>query len=258
MVVSMNPDKQNIKFSKMDGRLKIRTTYKSAFRRWKHICIVYNYGKEIEIYIDGEVIGSTTLNPLQETRPIRGEGILILGQEQDDVGSVKLFDSSQSFSGSLTQVNIWSTLLDNTTIKMYSNCLLSGPDNQMGDVVPWLEEEWEFFNARVEHLPRLDLCKDTVGLHDIVFFQQRSYNFYYQTCQAIGGQLPVFNSQGEFQEFYLYAKQIYGLTGKDEMSNKELGCYFRGEEARFWVGRQRNLETDKWINPYTMVIYSEL
>ena len=137
----MNPDKQNIKFLKMDGRLKIRTTYKSAFQRWKYICIVYNYGKEIDIYIYGEVIGSTTLNPLP------GGGILILGQEQ-------LFDSSQSFSGTLTQVNIWSTLLDNTTIKMYSNCLLSGPDNQMGDVVSWLEEDREFINARVETPPK--------------------------------------------------------------------------------------------------------
>ena len=110
----------------------------------------------------------------------------------------------------------------------------------------------------LKHLPRLDLCKDTVGLREIVFFQQRSYNLYYQTCQAIGGQLSVSNSQGEFQEFYLYSKQIYGLTERDGVCNKELGCYFRGEEARFWVGRQRNLETDKWINPYTMVIYSEL
>ena len=255
MVVSMNPNKENIKFSKMDGRLKLRTNYKSAYREWKHICIVYNYGKEIQIFIDGVVVGSTILNSLQEKRPIRGEGVLILGQEQDDVGSAKLFDASQSFSGSLTQVNIWSTLLDNTTIKMFSNCLLSGPENQLGDVVSWEEDEWEFFNATIEHLERVDLCKETIGLQDIVFYQQRSYNFYYTTCQAIGGELPVFYSQGEFNEFYLYAKKIYSMTSKDGMSNKELGCFFRGEEARFWVGRQKNMDTDLWMDPYKKVAF---
>ena len=169
---------------------------------------MYNYGKSIDIYVDGEVIGSDLINPLQETRPIRGNGVLILAQEQDDVGSPKLFGSSQSFSGSLTQVNIWSTILDNTTIKMFSNCLLSGPINQIGDVVPWMEEDWEFFNATVKYLPRLELCEETTGLNDHVFYSLGSYNFYSRTCKAIGGELPVFESQGEFQEFYLYTKKI--------------------------------------------------
>ena len=114
---------------------------------------------------------------------------------------------------------------------MHSNCLLSGPESQLGDVVSWEEEEWEFFNAPIQRLPRLDLCKKTVGLENIVFFQQRSYNFYFETCQAIGGELPVFYSQGEFQEFYLYAKKIYGMTNKTGMSVKELGCFLRGRSS---------------------------
>ena len=58
-------------------------------------------------------------------------GSVVLGQEQDSVGGS--FDSSQSFQGSLTNVNVWSYVLPASTIKSLSKSCLSG----VGNVYRW-------------------------------------------------------------------------------------------------------------------------
>ena len=117
--VEMNPYKNLISFMKTDDRVKIEAKYVSQFRKWKYICIVYQYGMRIDVYVDGLLRDYKILKPSEETRPIKGGGILILGQEQDDYG--KMFDSTESLSGTLSQVNIWSSLLN----KCHYKCLTS-------------------------------------------------------------------------------------------------------------------------------------
>ena len=57
--------------------------------------------------------------------------LLLLLQEQDAVGG--RFDSSQSFKGSLTNVNVWSYVLSASTIESLSKSCLSW----MGNVYKW-------------------------------------------------------------------------------------------------------------------------
>lgn len=58
---------------------------------------------------------------------IKSEGSLVLGQEQDSPGGT--FDDSQSFQGSLTNVNVWSHVLPEATIKEMSGCCRAGEGN---------------------------------------------------------------------------------------------------------------------------------
>ena len=251
MLISMNPLKENIKFSKRDGKVSIRAPYRGTLQRWRFICVVYYYGKSVTVYIDGKLRATAPINIFKETRPIRGGGTFILAQEQDDLGGVKLFDQTQSYSGTISQVNIWSGLLSNVTIDMFSNCLVSGPSDQMGNVVAWKKTDWEFFDTNVEDVSRQSLCEAPRGLSDIVFYQLRSKNFYQDTCSAIGGELPVYDSQGAFEEHYKYARTRFNSINKTTMSFQASKCFFRSEEARFWVGIKKDVPRDMWTNPYT-------
>ena len=58
---------------------------------------------------------------------IRGAGSLILGQEQDHVGSG--FYARQSFVGGMTGVNIWDRVLDHQEIVRMSKSCLAGEGN---------------------------------------------------------------------------------------------------------------------------------
>ena len=64
---------------------------------------------------------------------IQAGGSLVLGQEQDSTGGN--FDQNQSFQGSLTNVNVWSHVLPESTIKELSGCCRAGE----GDVYTWYD-----------------------------------------------------------------------------------------------------------------------
>ena len=58
---------------------------------------------------------------------IQAEGSLVLGQEQDSPGGT--FDQTQSFQGNLANVNVWSYVLPESTIKELSGCCRAGEGN---------------------------------------------------------------------------------------------------------------------------------
>ena len=68
---------------------------------------------------------------------IKAGGSLTLGQEQDKIGSN--FDSNQSFQGSLSNVNVWSRVLAEDTIKEMAKSCLSSEMEEFGDVYTWVE-----------------------------------------------------------------------------------------------------------------------
>ena len=81
--------------------------------RWAHCCIVLTGLDEnsefakVQIWFQGQLKlmkeFKTTFDPLKD-----GKGILILGQEQDSYGGG--FDKFQSFSGKISQFNIFKRL----------------------------------------------------------------------------------------------------------------------------------------------------
>jgi len=92
--------------------------------KWHHICVTWESDGVMQFYKDGEL--HTHATDLQK-ESIQGGGSLVLGQEQDSVGGG--FQSSQSFQGSLTNVNVWSYVLSPHAIKFLSKSCLSGEGN---------------------------------------------------------------------------------------------------------------------------------
>ena len=58
---------------------------------------------------------------------IRGNGVLVLGQEQDSVGGS--FDANQNFIGEMTGVNIWDHVIRDQEIMRMSKSCLTGEGN---------------------------------------------------------------------------------------------------------------------------------
>ena len=94
--------------------------------KWHHICASWkNSNGEWKSYKDGALVKSGT--GLKTGYTITARGSLVLGQEQDSVGGG--FESSQSFTGMLANVNVWSYVLPEASIKEMSKCCLSGEGN---------------------------------------------------------------------------------------------------------------------------------
>ena len=118
--------------------------------QWHQICATWqNVNGEWKLYKDGKM--EKTETGLMTGYAIKAEGSLVLGQEQDSIGGG--FDQSQSFQGSLTNVNVWSHVLPESTIKELSGCCLAGE----GNVYMWSD-----FVCAIKGNPRLDIpptCK---------------------------------------------------------------------------------------------------
>ena len=104
---------------------------------WHHLCFSWtNSDGSYHLYKDGVV--SHNVKGFKTGYTIKGNGIVIVGQEQDlpsgsDCGNVNTFFSSQSVQGSIANLNLWSCVLPAETIsEMYQTC-----ERGEGDVLQW-------------------------------------------------------------------------------------------------------------------------
>ena len=103
--------------------------------QWHHVCFSWtNSDGSWKVYKDGEEKDSD--RNFQTGYTIKGNGILIVGQEQDRPSGSNCgghFDSRQSFQGFITNLNLWSCVLPAETIsEMYQTCRRGE-----GDVLKW-------------------------------------------------------------------------------------------------------------------------
>ncbi|XP_017560949.1 neuronal pentraxin-2b [Pygocentrus nattereri] len=119
--------------------------------RWHHICITWTTRDGLwEAYQDGQRLGSG--ENLAPWHPIKPDGVLILGQEQDVVGG--RFDATQAFVGELSHFNIWDRVLRPIDISNMANCSAYMP----GNVVAWADGDVEVFGGASKW--PLELCED--------------------------------------------------------------------------------------------------
>ncbi|XP_040212725.1 neuronal pentraxin-2 [Rana temporaria] len=119
--------------------------------KWHHICITWTTRDGMwEAYLDGVKLGSG--ENLAPWHPIKPNGILILGQEQDTVGG--RFDATQAFVGELSQFNIWDRVLKTEDIVNIANCSTNMP----GNIIPWADNNVDVFGGATK-LP-LEPCEE--------------------------------------------------------------------------------------------------
>uniref|UniRef100_A0A8C5UM15 Neuronal pentraxin 2 n=1 Tax=Microcebus murinus TaxID=30608 RepID=A0A8C5UM15_MICMU len=108
--------------------------------KWHHICITWTTRDGTwEAFQDGEKLG--TGENLAPWHPIKPGGVLILGQEQDTVGS--RFDATQAFVGELSQFNVWDRVLRAQDVVNIANCSTNMP----GNIIPWVDNNVDVFGG---------------------------------------------------------------------------------------------------------------
>ncbi|XP_063077169.1 neuronal pentraxin-2b [Engraulis encrasicolus] len=108
--------------------------------RWHHICITWTTRDgQWEAYQDGQRVG--TGENLAPWHPIKPDGVIILGQEQDMVGG--RFDATQAFVGEMSHFNIWDRVLRPQDVLGIANCTSYLP----GNVVAWSDSDVEVFGG---------------------------------------------------------------------------------------------------------------
>ncbi|XP_077500331.1 sushi, von Willebrand factor type A, EGF and pentraxin domain-containing protein 1-like isoform X2 [Amblyomma americanum] len=99
---------------------------------WHHVCFSWSSAGGLwSVLKDGRLVESGV--GLAAGVEIPADGTLVLGQEQDRRGGS--FSTSESFSGEMTQVNVWSTLLGvDQAASLLTRC-----EFYFGDAVAWTD-----------------------------------------------------------------------------------------------------------------------
>ena len=82
------------------------------------MCVTWESSSgDFKVYKDGALV--KTMVDVETGIQIKGDGIWVIGQDQDSLGGG--FQAKDSFKGILTEVNIWNRVLGFDEIKSFAN-----------------------------------------------------------------------------------------------------------------------------------------
>ena len=123
---------------------------------------------------------------------IPGEGVLIIGQEQDEVG--RNFSASEAFDGSISQFNVWDKVLSESEIVSQSSYRC---DHIRGNLLAWTD----FYNKASDNVKKVtELC---AGILKILIF---ACNFF--------SKLEIIREQGLF--FMLFCMAFNCMASRSQ------------------------------------------
>ncbi|XP_048345860.1 neuronal pentraxin-1 isoform X2 [Sphaerodactylus townsendi] len=109
--------------------------------KWHHICITWTTRDGVwEAFQDGALQGNG--ENLAPYHPIKPQGVLVLGQEQDTLGGG--FDATQAFVGELAHFNIWDRKLTPGEIYNLATCSTKALS---GSVIAWSETNIDIYGG---------------------------------------------------------------------------------------------------------------
>ncbi|EHB09314.1 Neuronal pentraxin-1 [Heterocephalus glaber] len=109
--------------------------------KWHHICVTWTTRDGVwEAYQDGTQGGNG--ENLAPYHPIKPQGVLVLGQEQDTLGGG--FDATQAFVGELAHFNVWDRKLTPGEVYNLATCSAKALS---GNVIAWAESQIEIYGG---------------------------------------------------------------------------------------------------------------
>ncbi|XP_027547578.1 neuronal pentraxin-1 [Pipra filicauda] len=109
--------------------------------KWHHICVTWTTRDGVwEAYQDGTQTGNG--ENLAPYHPIKPQGVLVLGQEQDTLGGG--FDATQAFVGELAHFNVWDRKLSPGEVYGLATCSSKA---LAGNVIAWAESNIDIYGG---------------------------------------------------------------------------------------------------------------
>jgi len=213
------------------------------FYQWRHLCLTYDGAKDLyKVFVDGVKTESGSWagdNPMQ---PVRKGGLNYLGQDQDSLGGD--FNPRQSWSGLISQFNIWNGALEDYFIENAAECR----SDLLGNVMTWKAENY-FLGAKgvkMKTMPLFELCgeADEMATKYFLFPMKFEYFFYTAWCKNQGGEIVVPMTDEGFHEVMDIAE---GLVDKDIHEK----CMHASGSLIIWGGMTDEWEEGNWVSPYT-------
>ena len=195
------------------------------------------------------ILSSETYN--QPTELI-SNGSLIVGQNQDSLDTSGFFDHRKAFSGQVTQVQMWSVVLNPTEIKDLADCKVQNTQETQ-EIVFWNNlQGWELSNVNTTEVNLEKLCTRSVLLDRLIWLKHVSYDHIFEICNKVEGKLPIINSISDpqgLQNMTAEVLQMFQTTGESKYYLDK--CISQGskERAIFWLA-QNKINRTSWIDPY--------
>ncbi|KAK8375461.1 hypothetical protein O3P69_008356 [Scylla paramamosain] len=142
--------------------------------RWHHLCFTYDAKQHIlSTYVDGHLNNDQDVD--FHNKYIAADGA-VLGQGVDYM---------RSFSGNLTQVNVWDRPLSADEIRRLAKC----EDDQQGNYISW-NVGWTLQDVTSYEVPLTEICKQEADTR-YFWFPSLTYNTALYLCRALGSTLPA-------------------------------------------------------------------
>ncbi|XP_071530487.1 uncharacterized protein [Panulirus ornatus] len=154
------------------GRLMKSSADVTFTYRWHHLCFTYDHQRHlIGTYVDGH------LNNHQEYDIVRH-----MSGDRAKLGQGA--GIQRSFSGDLSQVNVWDTVLSDAEIREIAQCR----SDPQGNYLSW-EVGWTLNNVTSREVPLANLCQREVD-PAYFWFPSTPYDTAQYLCRALGTHLP--------------------------------------------------------------------
>ena len=178
------------------------TTYETGalhyrHRQWNHFCFTYSSMKKVlKLYYNGKLVkkekqGNFTDMPTGNSVL---QSMFIIGQEPDNILEGG-YDPAQSYHGEISELNMWSEVLDGSQISGLADC--SAQIN--GDIIAWEKQSFEINRAKIVELSnKYFFCEQQKKI--VIFPRKDSFNGAKSLCDIHSGKLFVPTSESEERE----------------------------------------------------------
>ena len=175
------------------------------------------------------------------------KGSLILGQESDGIHYGGFFDVMQSFSGELSQVEMWNIALWQSDIQKIAFCNVKSV-KESNRVLSWFSSsEWTQQNVVLKEISLELLCEIDPEANRLIWLDVISNIDFMEMCNKIGGMLPIMSGNSPNEATLIHMEYLQLLKNYYDLAKDT--CFHDKSNIAIWMGNQRN-PLGTWYNPY--------
>ena len=248
----MNTEEGNIK----SGWHKIKAeTTPYQHRKWQHYCWLYSsISGENHLYWNGILVANDTVPEEYRTLWKRSgngtEAALIIGQEQDNIGSG--YQPEQAFMGDIAELNVWDHLLEPSNIRSIAECRMISH----GNVKRWEMAKLNITGAKVVNVSDNTLfCQPERNF--VIFPERMALSTAKRLCTVHGGKIatPTSEIENDIEITKKHQASCIDTNGTEKRNWGKLVWLGLERVDSVWYdvkGSQRlhRIEYSRWLSTY--------
>nr|XP_045595897.1 uncharacterized protein LOC123756697 isoform X1 [Procambarus clarkii] len=223
---------------------RLDTGFITPLLQWSAFCIALSNTSPDTIYFNGlKYQGEDGLDGggFRDTPFMDVDGTIVLGQDQDAPAAV--YDSTQSFSGEVTDVNVWSRHLSQQEMVNITSC----KTRLQGDVLAWDSAQFEIGTDSSETtLPLTETC-NIVPEPYFMFLDKLQFLDAVRLCRAFGGELTTPRDDLQQKAVYTLAESNRRVCGEEGGPLMWLGITDQHSEGNWrYISTNTNVSYFNW------------